>query len=180
MLEELEAAERLAGPAHEGLEERELLRRQLDLLLASPDLSRRGIEPQVTHDDHGRPLDASPADERAEPGQELGEGERLRQVVVRAGVEARDPVVDRVTGGQHQHRHPDARPAQLAAGLEAVAAREHHVEDDRVVGVRLGHPERVVAGGRDVRGVALLGEPAADEARHLQLVLDNKNAHAHS
>ena len=90
-------------------------------LLAAPDLARRRIEPQVADREHGRPLDVAAAHERAQPREELGERERLRQVVVRARVEAGDPVLDRVARGEHQHGRPDPGLAQRAARLEAVA-----------------------------------------------------------
>ena len=64
-----------------------------------------------------------------------------------------------------------------AARLEAVDARQHDVEDDRVVLRRLGHPERVLALDRDVGGEPLVAQPAADQARHLDLVLDDQHPH---
>ena len=128
--------------------------------------------------EHRRPLGLAPPRERAQPREQLRERERLDEVVVGAAVEARDAVGDRVARGQHQHRRPDAGSAQPAADLEAVDARQHHVEHDRVVVVRLGHPERVLAAARDVGGEPLVDEAAADQARHPQLVLDDQNAHA--
>ena len=126
-------------------------------VLAAPDPPRRGVEPQVTDDELRRPLDAASAGERPQPRKELCERERLRQIVVGPGVEPVDPVADRVARGQHQHGSPDAGLAQLAAGLEPVAAGEHHVEHDRLVGVRLRHPQRVLTGSGDVGGVSLFG-----------------------
>jgi hypothetical protein len=77
-------------------------------------------------------------------------------------------------------RRPDASPAEPAADLDAVESREHHVEDDRVVVGRQRHPERLVARRGDVDRVALLGEAAPEETRHLQLVLDHEDAHPRS
>ena len=115
--------------------------------------------------------------ERAQARQQLGERERLRQVVVGAGVEPGDAILDRVARGQHQHRRPDAALPQPAADLDAVDAGQHQVEHDRVVLDRLGHPERVVAGPGDVGGVALLDQAPAEQARHLELVLDDQDPH---
>jgi len=42
---------------------------------------------------------------------------------------------------------------------------------------RAGHPECVLALDRDVGGEALFAQPAADQARHLDLVLDDQHAH---
>ena len=123
-------------------------------------------------------LDRPAAHERAEAREKLRERERLREVVVRARVEPRDAILDRVARGQHQNRSPDAVLAYPPADLEAVDPGEHEVEHDRVVLRRLRHPDRVVAGAREIDRVAFLGEAAMQEARHLQLVLDHQDAHA--
>ena len=47
LLEELIAREDVAGVAHEGLHQGELLRGQIDLLVAAPDLAGAGIESEV-------------------------------------------------------------------------------------------------------------------------------------
>jgi hypothetical protein len=86
----------------------------------------------------------------AEPCEELVERERLREVVVCAGIEARHAVTDGVSGGQHQHRRPDLLPSELAARLEAVDPGQHDVEHDRVVLRGERHPECVLAAVRDV------------------------------
>jgi hypothetical protein len=52
------------------------------------------------------------------------------------------------------------------------------VERGRVVRMRLGYPERVLAGRGDVGGEAFAGQAAPDEARHPQVVLDDQHAHA--
>ena len=66
---------------------------------------------------------------------------------------------------------------EAAAHLEAVHAREHQVEHDRVVRATAREREGVVAGARDVDRVALLDEAAPEQARHLQLVLDDEDPH---
>ena len=178
VLEQLEAREHAARPAHERLEQRELLRRELDLGVAAPDAPRGRVEAQVADREHRRPLGRAAPGERPQPGEQLGERERLRQVVVGAGVEAADAILDRVARGQHQHRRPDAVRAQPAADLDAVHAGEHQVEHDRVVLGRARHPQRVFAGAGDVGGVRLLDEPAPQQRRELGLVLDDQHAHA--
>jgi hypothetical protein len=125
----------------------------------------------------GGALRQAPAGERPQPREQLGEGERLGQVVVGAAVQAGDPVVDAVARGQHEDRRPHAGLPQLPADVEAVAAGQHHVQQDGVVRGRAGHPEGVLAAARDVGGVALLDQAAADERRHLQLVFDDQRSH---
>ena len=141
------------------------------------DLARRRVEPEVADLEHRRPLHGSPPHERPQPREELGERERLRQVVVGARVETGDAVVDAVARREHEHRRPHAVLANPAADLEAVDPGEHEVEHDRVVLGGLGHPDGVVAGAGDVDRMTLLDEAAVQEARHLQLVLDHEDAH---
>ena len=54
---------------------------------------------------------------------------------------------------------------------------QHHVEDQRVVGVLGGEPLAVGAVERDVDGVPLVLEPAAYGARHVLVVLDHQDPH---
>ena len=135
------------------------------------------VQPQITDLEHGRPLRGCPAGESAQPREQLLEREGLREVVVRARIKAADPVVDRVTRREHQHRGPDSALAHPAASLEAVHSRQHHVEDDHVVVDRLDHPERLLSAVGQIRRVALLVQATAEELAQLPLVLDYENPH---
>src|SRR5204863_1653728 len=55
LFEQFVPREHMPRPAHEQLEQRELLRRELDLDLTAPDTLRGGIELQVTGLEHCRP-----------------------------------------------------------------------------------------------------------------------------
>ena len=61
VLEEVEPGEDLLGPSHERLEQRELLRRQIDLGITAPDPPRRRVEPQVTDLENGGALEIAAA-----------------------------------------------------------------------------------------------------------------------
>ena len=177
VLEQVQPREDLAGPPHERLEQRELLGRERDLVAAATDLPGRRVEHQITNAQGGRALGLPAPYQRPQARKQLREGERLHQVVVGTGVEPRDAVLDGVAGRQHQDGCPDTGVTQSPARLEAVDARQHHVEHDRVVLVGLGHPEGVLAGRRDVRSQTLGDEPAANQARHPQFVLHYEHAH---
>jgi hypothetical protein len=176
-LEQLEPGKNVAGTAHEGLEQRELLPREGDLGLAPPNPVRRGIEPEVADREDRGPLDGATSGDRAQTGQQLVEREGLREVIVRPAVEPCDAVLDRIAGREHQHRSPYAAVTQPATGLEAIQARQHDVEYDRVVLRRLRHPEGVLAADGDVGGEPLLSQAAADEHGHLHVVLDDQHSH---
>ena len=125
----------------------------------------------------GRPLAAAPAEQDANTREELVEGERLGEVVVRAQVEARDPsgtlsrAVSMRTGAV-------MRCSRSAGGPRTVALRQHHVEDDEVVGrARRGPSSTATARRRRLDRVAFLLQPLPDEARDLALVLDHQDSH---
>ena len=71
--------------------------------------------------------------------EQLGEPERLDQVVVGAGVEAGDDVELLVAGGEDEDGQLGAGGAQAAADLDAVDVGQPEVEDHEPdVGVRRG------------------------------------------
>ena len=179
MLEQLQPREHEPRTAHQRLEERELLRRELDLDIPAPDLPRRRVESQIPDLDDSRPLRDASARERAQPSVQLRERERLREIVVGAGVESGDAILDASARSQHEHGRPDSVLAPGATHAHSVEARQHQVEHDRVVLDRLSHPEGVVARSRHVDRVSVLAQAADEKAGHLELVLDDEKTHVH-
>ena len=143
-----------------------------------PRLPRGGVEAKAADLEHGRSLLLPAAREGAQARGELGEREWLRQVVVGAAVEARHAVVHGVARGEQEDGRPDAVVTQPAARLEAVDAREHHVEDHGVVRSRGRHPQSVLAAPRHVHRGALLSQAAAHQRRHLHVILDDQQTHS--
>ena len=135
------------------------------------------VELERADGEHGRPRRRAAPDQRAEPGEEHHERERLRQEVVGAGVERLGLVVLAVLGGEDQDRRPDALVAQRAAHLVAVHPRQQHVEHDGVVGALPGPPQAVVAVVGDVDVEALGGQAVGDRRREQLLVFDHQHAH---
>ena len=88
------------------------------------------------------------AQQRPHPRAQLVGVERLDQVVVGAGVQPGDALVDRVAGGEQQDRHAQALRAQPAGDREPVHAGHRHVEHDRVRHRALDRGQR----GAAVRG----------------------------
>ena len=83
-------------------------------------------------------LIALPPEEGIDAGQQLARVERLRQVIVGAGVQALDPVFQLALGGQHQDRRRAALGPDLAGEVVTVELRHHDVQDQQVVDACLG------------------------------------------
>src|SRR6185312_11653330 len=85
---------------HEELEQQALRARELDLTVPAFHLMSDRIERQIA-EPQDLPRRARPrsAQQRAQPREQLVEREWLDDVVVGPGVEARDPVGDRIAGG---------------------------------------------------------------------------------
>ena len=126
----------------------------------------------------GAAVDA--AQQGAQPRAQLAQREGLDQVVVGAGVEALDAVVDRVARGEHEHRGAVAGLAHAPADLEAVDAGHAHVEDDGV-GRRGGQAvERRGAICGELHVVALERKRPLERGPHGRLVVDDQDPHFRS
>ena len=117
------------------------------------------------------------AQQRAQPGLQLAQGERLDQVVVGARVEPGDAVVDRVARREHEDGGAVAGRAQPAAHLEPVDARHRHVEHDRVDVVADEVVERRAAVLGHVHVVAVERQRALQRLAHGRLVVDHQHLH---
>src|SRR5207248_3477790 len=106
---------------------------------------------------------------------ELAHRERLRDVVVRAELEAEHLVELLGLRGEHDDRHRGAR-AELTADLEAVDLRQHYVEHDEIEVALAEAVERLVAGGRGHYLVAVLAQREREQLLDCMLVVDEEDA----
>ena len=179
-LEEDLAREDLAGPPRQLHEQVELGPRERDLAAVAGDRPGRHVDGERAKPEASRvggPA-ASAAKRRPDARNELGQLERLADVVVGPGLQA-DHDVERVAArGQHDDR--DRRfAADLAGDLQAVEAGEHHVEQDEVGPLRPESRQPVAAVGR---GDDAEAGPAQAERRDLadrRVVLDQQDASVH-
>ncbi len=132
-----------------------------------------GIEHKITQLQLRGLLDTGAAEHRADTGGQLLEMERLRQIVIRAGIQTNDLVLGCPLGSQDEHRGGNATRTQLAKDRDPVATWEHEVENDTIVLVveRLLQPRLPIVGALD--RVVLLVQPLLDKVRHLLLILDD-------
>jgi hypothetical protein len=121
---------------------------------------------------------AGPAQRHLEPGDELGEMERLGQVVVPADGEPGQPVRDAASRGQEQHGGADPCGSHGLADVSAVSVRKPDVEHDCVdVGVHRAHRPGPVGGGDDL--VAVLPQTASEDVSKAMIVLHDQHPKRH-
>ena len=167
--------------AQEALQQRELARAQVELVArhghhaaALVELDRAVDELDRIGMGHAR---GTPA-QGAQPGRQLGEGERLDEVVVGAGVEAAHPVTHRVARGQHEDRHLGALGAQAARDVQPGQLGQSDVQDDRLDPGRLGRDfEALFTVGRELDDVAVVGQQARQQPAELGVVLHEEQVH---
>ena len=147
---------------------------------AARDLALEQIHPQIRHGEMGRILAAraaGAADERLHAGQQFGEREGFRQVIVAAALQAEHAVVEGGAGAEDQHRRGDFLLAQEPQQGQAVELGQVEVEHRGVVrdGFRQVQPRLAVAGVID--GKAVLLQPVDDERGDLGIIFDDEHTH---
>lgn len=110
----------------------ELRGRQTDLPVAHPHLPTLQVDDQIPHpEDGGRgDLPLRPPQDRANPRHQLARAEGLGDVIVRPQLQAQHPIL------LHPRRQDDdghpGLPSDGATDVEAIHARQHRVQDDKV------------------------------------------------
>ena len=167
----------LALVAHQEFEQLELTNGQVDRPATAQHLARDQIHLEVADREPRRIRHAAAAHQRTDAGEQFGEGERLDEVVVRAGVEAGHAVLQRVARGEDEHRRLHAALAQRAQDLKAVAPRQRQVEQHHVERLRVDAEERRFAGALDHHVVPFIFEAFAQGIGHLLFVLNDEDSH---
>ena len=165
--------------AHQEAEQLELGGGQVDDLVAPLNLVRVLVHAQVA-DNQARAARPSgrfrrPAPARA-AGPNLLEAERLRHVVVPAGGDPGDPVLQGVPRGEEEDADGRVLRAQASQHLQPVHIREHHVQDNHVRPELLGAAHRL--GPRPGLGglPAVEGQHADQYVGQVRFVLDDERS----
>ncbi len=158
--------------------QQELGARELDEPVPAAHLVRDRVKHQIGIAERlalADPVAGTPQ-QRPQPSLQLTQRERLDQVVVGTDVQALDPVVDRVAGGQHQHGRAVARLAQSPAHLQAVEPGHQDVQDDGVGGSGGQRVERLLAIRGEADVVVLQSQGTLKRPPHGRLVVDHEYA----
>ena len=112
---------------------------------------------------------------RAQPREQLVDAERLRHVVVGAGVERRDLLALVADDREDDHRH-GLHVRSSRHDLGAAHVGEHEIEDDRVGRATAAAVKACSAGRRGVDVVAGAAQARLQRAQDLRLVVDDEDA----
>ena len=119
-----------------------------------------------------------PPDLRPDPGQQLLGDERLGDVVVGAGLQARHDVVAVGLRGDDDDRHPAGGP-HAAHDVQPVDPRQPQVDEQHVRVLVLAEDQRLLAVGRLEDAVPLVLQGVAQHQADLLVVLDDHHSLAH-
>ena len=171
------AGQDLAGPTHQEREQREFLRREIQRLLRARGPAADEIQFEVGQaHDFERSRRAAPQ-QGAHAREQLGERERLHQIIIRAEFEAAHAIMHGITRGEKQRGGLFTLAAQPTEDGPAILARHHHVEDDQVVGAGLRLVQAIRPVARRIHDESIFGQPFSQELPRLRVVFNDQDAH---
>ncbi len=182
-VEQALAAEHAARTLHQEIQQPELGGPQVHVAAGAGDAVAGAVQHDVgVFQPLVGELGPAAAQQGAQAGDQLGHGEGLDQVVVRAGVQAAHLVGVLAAGGQHQHGGAAGlgAGAQTPADLYAGDLGKHPVEHDQVGGLLLHLEQGLLSIGGALDAEALLLEVVVEQGGEGVLVLDQQNVGGHS
>ena len=145
--------------------------------LSPHDLASHEVHSQVILLQSQDLIRAAAAQEGTDSRQQLRKRKGFDEVVVGAAVESVHPIVDGVLGGQDQDGRRESLLAERGENLEAVAARQHEIEDHKIERLVVHEEKSFLARARDTNLVVLGFEPITKGFRDLLFVLDDQDTH---
>ena len=139
---------------------------------------RTSVEFEIADNDARGAEFVGAAEQGAEAGEEFAEFKWLREVIVGAGIEAFDSVVNTVFRREHQDGRALAAGTYGFADGEPVDAGNHDVEDDQIVIVDFGLVDGVVSVLDGIDGVGLFAQTFGHESCDARVVFDEEKSHA--
>jgi hypothetical protein len=115
--------------------------------------------------------------ESSQSRKKLIESERFDEVVIGAGVETRDPIDDRITGGEHQNWDLQPARAERARHRDAITTRQHVVEHHRIVLVQRSVLKRILTIAHEIDSVRPLAKAASERRAEERVVFHHEQSH---
>ncbi len=120
---------------------------------------------------------ATAARQHLDAREQLGERIGLGQIIVAAGAQSLDPVIDLAERRQNERRRLDALAAQGADHREPVELRQHAIDDQDVVLAVHRQREPLLAVGGEVGNVPDLAEGLDQIVGGIAIVFDDQQTH---
>ncbi len=178
VLEQHGARHDLTGVAHQVFQQAEFARLQQNVLAVARDFAFQPVHLQIAYlEVRSGLLRAGPAHQRFQARHQLGQSVGFGQVVVAAGGQPFDPVVDFAQRAQHQRRRIDLALAQFANDRQAVHPRQHAVDHHDIVAIGLGQMQAVEAVGGVIYDVPALVQTFDEKCGRILVVFDYEYAH---
>jgi hypothetical protein len=164
VLDDLGAANALAGVAHQVFEERELLGSELDGAACALDGVFDAVEFEVLDSKDHIGSAAATAQKSADACRQFGKGERFDDEIVGSDIEKTHAIIEAILVGKNQDGQERALLADVAKKVEAIDARKAEVQNRNVVFALLSHAGCFAGFGREINRV-IVGLKAAFEKR---------------
>jgi hypothetical protein len=177
MLSNLGATENGVVIAHEKFENSEFFGGEVNEALAATDGERERIEGEVADTKDRVAGSTLAAKEGTDAGEELGEGKRFDEIVVRAAIESGDAISYAVAGSEHKDRGVAASSAELTTEGKPIHLGEHDIEDDGVIVVIDSEGETRFSVVGDITGISPFGETLSNKCGELRLIFDDEYTH---
>lgn len=170
-------AHRLTGPQRQHFQYRVLSRSQHELLALQAEHAADDFVLERTDLDERAAAPLRAADERLEPGFELGELERLEQVIVRPEVQAGDAIIELAPCRQDQHRNSGASLAHSPQYVQPIHVGQGEIENGVIV--FLGEQDVIRRGAivDAIHGIAAVLQGLGQPFGELQIVFDQQYPH---
>ena len=147
---------------------------------AAPAFPHRGVQPQVREAQLPAVAGRLAPQLDPDPREQLFEGERLHDIVVRTVLQTGDPVQHGIPGREDQDWEIGVRGTEPAADLEPVELWQQHVQHDEVRPGLERRRKRLLAVGGGGHDVALQRQTAAQERADLLIVIHHKDLDRHT
>jgi hypothetical protein len=115
--------------------------------------------------------------ERTDTGEQFRKGERFDHVIVRAKLEALNPIADTIAGRQKNDGSADTRLTQFSDQRPAVSLRQHDVDNQKIKITGTGRRQTGDSIARDLHAKPSFAEAFGEKGRRFPFVFDNKNTH---
>ena len=175
MLSELGTRDHLTAVVHQIREHTEFMTGQFYADAGYRDASRARVERECAAAKFRMSDPTGPADESSDARKNFFDAERLRDIVVRATIDALHFFVPGSPRGQNEHRREDTGLAPTAEQSKPVDFRQSQIEDYRVILFGVGEEIGSFAIGGAVNGVSGFGERYRQLPGQECFVLDDQN-----